>query len=86
LLSDDSELGKYNRPVSRQQLGKHVPVARQQIPNNATVGLQQRNSCFLRGPCRDVKSETRFGAEFVDCQFTSVGESVKGGLEQEAEE
>jgi hypothetical protein len=27
--------------VSRQQLGKHVPVAMQQILNNATIGLQQ---------------------------------------------
>jgi hypothetical protein len=28
-----------------QRLGKHVPVARQQILNNATVGLQQWTSC-----------------------------------------
>jgi hypothetical protein len=30
--------------------------------NNATVGLQQWKSCFLRGPCREVISEARFGA------------------------
>jgi hypothetical protein len=31
---------EYTRPVSAQRLGKHVPVARQQILNNAAVGLQ----------------------------------------------
>jgi hypothetical protein len=33
--------------VSGKLLGKHVHVARQQIFNNATVGLQQRKSCVL---------------------------------------
>jgi hypothetical protein len=31
----------YTVTVSGQWLGKHIPVARQQIINNATVGLQQ---------------------------------------------
>jgi hypothetical protein len=40
-------LGEHTRPVSRQRLGKHVAVARQQILNNATVGLQQWKSCVF---------------------------------------
>jgi hypothetical protein len=44
--------------VSGQQLGKHIPVARRQIINNATVGLQQwkqgvsmwcMQSCYKQG-------------------------------------
>jgi hypothetical protein len=50
------------KPVTVQPLGKHVPVHRQQILNNATVGLQQWKRCFLRGPYRKVISETNFGA------------------------
>jgi hypothetical protein len=34
----------YTRAVSGQWLSKHVPVVRQQILNNATVGLQQWKS------------------------------------------
>jgi hypothetical protein len=37
LLCDDREMGGYTRAVYGQRLGKHVPVARQQILNNATV-------------------------------------------------
>jgi hypothetical protein len=33
----DREMGGYTRPVSGQRLGKHVPIARKQIFNNATV-------------------------------------------------
>jgi hypothetical protein len=44
-------MGGYTRAVSKQRLGKHVPVAGQKILNNATVGLQQWKNCFLRGPC-----------------------------------
>jgi hypothetical protein len=47
LLCDHREIGKYTRPVSRQRLGKHVPVAWQQILNNAAVGLQQWKSCVF---------------------------------------
>jgi hypothetical protein len=35
-----------DEPVSGQRLCKHVPVARQQILNNATVGLQQWKRSF----------------------------------------
>jgi hypothetical protein len=45
------------RPVAERWLGKHVPVARQQIINTATVGLQQWNNCFLRDPYLDVISK-----------------------------
>jgi hypothetical protein len=43
LLCNDRDIGGYTRTVSGQRLGKHVPIARQQILNNATVGLQQWN-------------------------------------------
>jgi hypothetical protein len=33
--------------VSGQRLGKHVPVTRRQILNNATVRLQQWKSCVF---------------------------------------
>jgi hypothetical protein len=39
-------MGGY-RAVSAQRIGKHVPIARQQILNNATVGLQQLKSGVL---------------------------------------
>jgi hypothetical protein len=37
-------MGGYTMDVSGQRLSKHVPVARQQILNNVTVGLQQWKS------------------------------------------
>jgi hypothetical protein len=40
-------MGGYTRAVSEQRLGKHIPVARQEIINNATVGLQQWMSCVF---------------------------------------
>jgi hypothetical protein len=40
-------MGAYARLVSGQLLGKHVPVAKQQIVNNATVGLQLWKSCVF---------------------------------------
>jgi hypothetical protein len=47
LLFNDREMGGYTRAVSGQRFGKHVPVARQHIINNATVGLQQWKSCVF---------------------------------------
>jgi hypothetical protein len=55
-------MGENTRAVSGQWLGNHVPVARQQILNNATVELQQWKNFFLRCPCPEVINETRFGA------------------------
>jgi hypothetical protein len=52
-------MGGYTRAVSGQRLGKHVPLAIQQSLNNATVGLQQWEKCFLRGSCREVISEAK---------------------------
>jgi hypothetical protein len=43
LLCNNCEISKYTRTVSRQQLGKHVPVA---TDTNATVVQQQRSSVF----------------------------------------
>jgi hypothetical protein len=40
-------MGGYTRAVSGQQLGKHIPIARQQILNNATVGPQQWRNCVF---------------------------------------
>jgi hypothetical protein len=54
LLCNDHEMDGYTKAVSGQRLGKHVPVARQHILNNAIVGSQQWNSCFLCVPCQDV--------------------------------
>jgi hypothetical protein len=47
LLCNDCKMGGCTRTVSGQRLGKHVPVATQQILNNATVGLQQWRSCVF---------------------------------------
>jgi hypothetical protein len=44
LLWNGCEMGGYTRPVSGQRLGEHIAVDRQQILNNATVGLQERKS------------------------------------------
>jgi hypothetical protein len=74
-------MGGYTRDASGQRLGKHVPVARHQVLNNATVGLQQWKNCFLPSPCRDVISKGQ-----DQSLVSSVRESVKRGLEPEAEE
>jgi hypothetical protein len=61
LLCNDREVGGYNRNVSGQRLGKHVPIAGQEIFNNATAGLQQWKSCvFYVLRAAEVISETRF--------------------------
>jgi hypothetical protein len=39
LLIQRHKMGGYSTAVSGQRLGKHVPVARQQIPNNTIVEL-----------------------------------------------
>jgi hypothetical protein len=53
-------MGGYSKVVSGQLLGKHVPVAKQQILNNATIGLQTMEElCFLRSPCLEVISKGR---------------------------
>jgi hypothetical protein len=43
--------------IDRFGASKHVPVAKQQILNNAKIGLNNGNGVFLRGPCRDVISK-----------------------------
>jgi hypothetical protein len=44
LLRNERETDGYTRAVSRQQLGKHVPAAKD---TNATI----EELCFLCGPC-----------------------------------
>jgi hypothetical protein len=47
--------GRYTRAVTEQWIGKLILAA---TGTDTTIeGL-----CFLRGPCREFKSETRFGA------------------------
>jgi hypothetical protein len=74
MLCNDREMDGYTSSVSRQRLGKHVPAAKDTI---ATI----EELCFLCGPCRDVISKGQ--GQFV---VSSVRESVKRGLEPEAEE
>jgi hypothetical protein len=61
--------GGYTTAVSGQRLDKHVPVARRQILNNATVGLQQWKNCVLYVVCDEVIGETRFEAWSVESEF-----------------
>jgi hypothetical protein len=72
-------MGAYTRAVSGQRLGKHVPVAREQILNNATVGLHNGRAVFSmwsvpRGYRRD---------EVWNLVDSFVREYVKRGLEAE---
>jgi hypothetical protein len=62
--------------VSGQRLGKHVPVARQQILNNATVGLQQWKRGVSTWSVPRSYIEDNWGVP-----VSSVRESVKRGLE-----
>jgi hypothetical protein len=67
-------MGEYTRAVSRQRFGKHV--ARQQILNNVTVGLQQRK----RGVFYVVLAErlyARQGLQLSQLSISSVLVSVK---------
>jgi hypothetical protein len=73
-------MDRYTRAVSGQRLGKHVPVARQQILNNATVRLQQWVLFSTWSVPRCYKQGTRS----VESEFCS--EYVKRGIKPEAEE
>jgi hypothetical protein len=74
-------MGGYTRAFYGQRLGKHVPIARQHILNNATVGVQQWRSCVFYV----VRAENLQARDNVSL-VSSIWESVKGGLEPEAEE
>jgi hypothetical protein len=69
-------MGVYTRAVSGQRLGKHVPVARQQTLNNATVGLQHWKICVLYV----VRAQILQARDKVSL-LRSAQESVKRGLE-----
>jgi hypothetical protein len=47
LLYNDRMMGGYTRAVYGQRLRKHVLVARQQMLNNETDGLQQWKGCVF---------------------------------------
>jgi hypothetical protein len=54
------------------QLCKHVPVARQQILNNATVGLQQCKSCvfyMVRAKRLQARRDSKLSQLSVESQF-----------------
>jgi hypothetical protein len=55
-------MGGYTGRVSGQRLGKHVPVARQQILNNVTVELQQWKSFVFYVVRAEIIKKTRFKA------------------------
>jgi hypothetical protein len=46
LLCDDSEISKYTRAVTRQQLDKHIPAAK----DANTTMVQQQRDCVFCGP------------------------------------
>jgi hypothetical protein len=70
-------MGGYTRVVSEQRLGKHVPVARQQILNNATVGRNNRRVVFSMEPGPRCYKQ---GTSLDSVEFCT------GVLEPEAEE
>jgi hypothetical protein len=75
LLCDDREIGKYTRAVSRQRLGKHVPAGKNRraaIEILLGVSTWSVPRSYLEGDCGDPVS--------------SVRESVKRGLEPDADE
>jgi hypothetical protein len=69
-------MGGYTRANSGQRLSKHVPIVRQQILNNATVGLQQ----WKRGV--SAWSVLRCYKQLSQLILSSVRESVKKGLQR----
>jgi hypothetical protein len=72
-------MGGYARAVSGHQLGKHVPIARQQILNIATVGPHRWKSyVFYMVRVKMIKQGTRS----VD---SSVQESKDRTFELEVE-
>jgi hypothetical protein len=72
-------MGGYARVVSGKRLGKHVPAATDTRATDTRATKEEM--CFLCGQCRDVISKGQ-GYSSV----SSVWESVKRGLEPEAEE
>jgi hypothetical protein len=74
LLCNDHEMVVYTRAVSGQRLGKHIPIARQQILNNTTVGLQQWKCGVSKW------SMLRSYLDNWGYPLSSVWESVKRGL------
>jgi hypothetical protein len=61
LLCNDHEMGGYTVAVSGHWLGKHVPVARQKILNNAAVDYSSGGAVFSVGVTAEIITR-RFGA------------------------
>jgi hypothetical protein len=74
LLFNNREMGGYIGAVSEQRLGEYFPA---EADTNASI----EELCFLCGPCRDVISKGQ-----GDAGVSSVQESVRRGLEPEAQE
>jgi hypothetical protein len=72
-------MGEYTRAISGQRLGKYFLVARQQIVNNVTVGLQWKRGVSTWSVPRCYKQ----GTKSVDI---SVREYAERRPEPEAEE
>jgi hypothetical protein len=73
-------MGVYTRAVPGQRLSKYVPVARQQILNNATDRLQQWEWVVSAWSVSRSYLQTKLGRP------SSVQKSVKRGVEPEEEE
>jgi hypothetical protein len=65
-------MGGFTRAVSGQRLNKHVPVAMQQILNNAIVGLQQWKICVFYVVIAEMLRARR-GLELSQLGLSSVG-------------
>jgi hypothetical protein len=79
--------GGYTRSwqLSWQRLSEHVPVAIEQILNNAIVGLQQWQSRVFYVLITEML-QARRGLDLSQLRPSSVRESVKRGLEPDTEE
>jgi hypothetical protein len=59
LLVNDSEISTYTTAVAKYQLRKHIFLH----GNNCTATEER---CFLRGPCRDVRSRASSLLQLVE--------------------
>jgi hypothetical protein len=86
-------MGRYTRAISGQRLCKHVPVARQQILNNAMVEQQQCKRSvstwsvprYYKQRTRSVDSQSRVeaGSNTSTVTLLVVGGEKKGSQESE---
>jgi hypothetical protein len=72
-------MDEYTKDISEQRLGKHFPVATQQVLNNSQLDYNKGRAVFSTWSVPRYKQGTR-------SVVGSVLESLKKGLEPEAEE